>query len=153
MPPTKPTSRPRSDESLELFPSARGAPERAAIRARAARRAHAPAARSTRWSASRSCSRPGAGLRALVDAGTLPSLILWGPPGSGKTTIARLLAEAVGAHFEPLSAVTAGVKEIRAVVDRAQRQRGAHGALPRRDPSLQPRAAGRAAAARRARAS
>ena len=67
---------------------------------------------------------PGAGLRALVDAGTLPSLILWGPPGSGKTTIARLLAEAIGAHFEPLSAVTAGVKEIRAVVDRAQRQRG-----------------------------
>src|SRR5262245_55178113 len=66
----------------------------------------------------------GAGLRALVDAGTLPSMILWGPPGSGKTTIARLLAEEVGAHFEALSAVTAGVKEIRAVVDRAARQRG-----------------------------
>src|SRR5262245_43466922 len=66
----------------------------------------------------------GAGLRALVDAGTLPSMILWGPPGSGKTTIARLVAESIGAHFEALSAVTAGVKEIRAVVDRAQRQRG-----------------------------
>ncbi len=66
---------------------------------------------------------PGAGLRALLDAGTLPSLILWGPPGSGKTTIARLLAEVIGAHFEPLSAVTAGVKEIRAVVERAGRER------------------------------
>src|SRR5690349_6957946 len=52
-----------------------------------------------------------AGLRALIAAGRLPSLILWGPPGCGKNTIARLLAEAVRAHFEALSAVTAGVKE------------------------------------------
>jgi putative ATPase len=65
----------------------------------------------------------GAGLRALIAAGALPSLILWGPPGCGKTTIARLLAEAVRAHFEPLSAVTAGVKEIRAVVEEARRRR------------------------------
>jgi putative ATPase len=49
----------------------------------------------------------GAGLRALLAAGALPSLILWGPPGCGKTTIARLLAEAVHANFESLSAVTA----------------------------------------------
>src|SRR5437016_1154376 len=66
----------------------------------------------------------GAGLRALLAAGALPSLILWGPPGCGKTTIARLLAEAVHAHFEALSAVTAGVKEIRAVVDLARHRRG-----------------------------
>jgi len=65
----------------------------------------------------------GAGLRALLAAGALPSLILWGPPGCGKTTIARLLAEAVRAHFEPLSAVTAGVKEIRAVVEAARHRR------------------------------
>jgi putative ATPase len=67
--------------------------------------------------------RPGAGLRALLDAGTLPSLILWGPPGCGKTTLARLLAREVDARFEALSAVSAGVKEIRAVVDRARRER------------------------------
>jgi putative ATPase len=107
------------DESLDLFPSERG--ERVT--------AHAPLAERMR---PRSLDEmvgqpqllaPGAGLRALVDAGTLPSLILWGPPGCGKTTIARLLAEAIRARFEPLSAVTAGVKEIRAVVERASAQR------------------------------
>ncbi len=66
---------------------------------------------------------PGAALRALVEGGRLPSLILWGPPGCGKTTLARLLAEGSGARFEPLSAVMAGVKEIRAVVDRAALRR------------------------------
>jgi putative ATPase len=66
--------------------------------------------------------RPGAALRALVDAGELPSLILWGPPGSGKTTLARLLAR--GHHFAALSAVMAGVKEIRAAVEEARRSRG-----------------------------
>jgi len=65
---------------------------------------------------------PGAALRALVEGGGLPSLILWGPPGCGKTTLARLLADAAGAHFEALSAVMAGVKEIRAVVERAGRR-------------------------------
>ena len=68
---------------------------------------------------------PGAALRSLVDAGELPSLILWGPPGCGKTTLARLLAQRSAAHFEPLSAVMAGVKEIRAVVERARRERAA----------------------------
>jgi len=67
---------------------------------------------------------PGAGLRSLVEGGALPSLILWGPPGSGKTTIARLIAEEIHAPFESLSAVSAGVKEMRAVVDRALHQRG-----------------------------
>jgi putative ATPase len=66
--------------------------------------------------------RPGAALRALCDAGELPSLILWGPPGSGKTTLARLLAGR--ARFVALSAVMAGVKEIRAAIDEARRLRG-----------------------------
>jgi putative ATPase len=63
----------------------------------------------------------GAALRSLAEADTLPSLILWGPPGCGKTTLARLLAAHRGANFEPLSAVMAGVKEIREIVQRARR--------------------------------
>ena len=66
---------------------------------------------------------PGAALRALVDAGELPSLILWGPPGSGKTTLARVLSRDPRTRFEALSAVMAGVKEIRGVVERARRER------------------------------
>ncbi|HEY5658630.1 MAG TPA: replication-associated recombination protein A [Myxococcota bacterium] len=68
---------------------------------------------------------PGAALRALLDAGELPSLILWGPPGSGKTTLARVIARDPRTRFEPLSAVMAGVKEIRSVVERAKRERAA----------------------------
>jgi putative ATPase len=69
--------------------------------------------------------RPGAALRALAEGGALPSLILWGPPGCGKTTLARLLADRTQTRFESLSAVMAGVKEIRAVVERARRERPA----------------------------
>jgi putative ATPase len=66
-------------------------------------------------------------LRALAEAGELPSLILWGPPGSGKTTLARLLAAAARARLEALSAVMAGVKEIREALARARReQRSGH---------------------------
>jgi putative ATPase len=64
-------------------------------------------------------------LRSLAASGDLPSLILWGPPGSGKTTLARLLAEASASRLEALSAVMAGVKEIREAVDRARRERRA----------------------------
>jgi putative ATPase len=71
---------------------------------------------------------PDGALRALVDARRLTSVILWGPAGTGKTTIARLLAEAVDAAFEPLSAVSAGVKDVREVVERARRRLAEHGA-------------------------
>ncbi len=66
---------------------------------------------------------PAGPLRALAEAGELPSLILWGPPGCGKTTIARLLATRPGQRCEALSAVTAGVKEIREAVESARRER------------------------------
>lgn len=66
---------------------------------------------------------PGSLLRAALGGGALPSLVLWGPPGSGKTTLARLLADAGGLDFVPLSAVTSGVKDVRDVVARARDQR------------------------------
>ena len=66
-------------------------------------------------------------LRALVDARKLTSVILWGPAGTGKTTIARLLAAAVGAEFESMSAVTAGVKDVRAAAETAKRRLAENG--------------------------
>ncbi len=62
-------------------------------------------------------------LRDAVERGRLHSMVLWGPPGSGKTTLARLMANTARAHFMSLSAVLAGVKEIRAAVDQARLQR------------------------------
>jgi putative ATPase len=62
-------------------------------------------------------------LRPLAISGRLPSLVLWGPPGSGKTTLASILAEATGARFVTLSAVTAGVADLRRVVAEAARAR------------------------------
>lgn len=63
------------------------------------------------------------GIRRMIDAGRLTSMILWGPPGTGKTTIARLLADATDLAFEPLSAVFSGVADLRKVFDAARKRR------------------------------
>jgi putative ATPase len=68
---------------------------------------------------------PGKPLRAAFDAGRLHSMILWGPPGVGKTTLARLVARAFDAEFIQISAVLGGVKDIRDAVDRAHAARRA----------------------------
>jgi putative ATPase len=66
---------------------------------------------------------PGKPLRQAIETGQLHSLILWGPPGTGKTTLARLIAQRADAEFIALSAVMAGVKDIRAAVERAREAR------------------------------
>ena len=66
----------------------------------------------------------GGALAAMLARGSLPSLILWGPPGVGKTTIARLLAEAAGLHFMAISAVFSGVADLKRVFEEARRRRG-----------------------------
>ncbi len=63
---------------------------------------------------------PGSPLRRLIDGSGASSVILWGPPGTGKTTIASLVSGAAGRRFVELSAVTAGVKEVRAAIDTAR---------------------------------
>ncbi|MGZ8766541.1 MAG: replication-associated recombination protein A [Acidimicrobiia bacterium] len=70
---------------------------------------------------------PGKPLRTLIESDRLSSVILWGPPGTGKTTIARLIAGVTAKAFEPLSAVTAGVKDVREVVQRARERLGEQG--------------------------
>ena len=70
---------------------------------------------------------PGAPLRQLVTGATPMSVILWGPPGTGKTTIAHLVAAATDRRFVAMSALSAGVKDVRAVIDTARRERRAGG--------------------------
>ena len=66
-------------------------------------------------------------LRQLIDSGRIPSLVLWGPPGSGKTTLATILAHATQAQFVFFSAVLSGVKEIRQIVEQARALQAASG--------------------------
>ncbi|MBC5809875.1 MAG: replication-associated recombination protein A [Candidatus Eremiobacteraeota bacterium] len=66
---------------------------------------------------------PGRALRRAIESDVLPSMILWGPPGTGKTTLAEVVARSTGANFVALSAVSAGVADLRAVVAEAQGSR------------------------------
>ena len=64
-------------------------------------------------------------LRTAIEGGKIPSMILWGPPGTGKTTIANIIAHTLNLPFFPLSAINAGVKDVREAIDHAQKARGA----------------------------
>jgi putative ATPase len=66
---------------------------------------------------------PGRPLRQALDHGALHSLIFWGPPGTGKTTLGRLLATVTGAEFVPVSAVTTGIREVKEIIAAAERRR------------------------------
>ena len=66
-------------------------------------------------------------LKRSLDAGHIPSMVLWGPPGTGKTTLAQIIANSANAHFERVSAVTSGVADLRRVVSEAGDRLGMHG--------------------------
>jgi len=70
---------------------------------------------------------PGGFLRRAIAADRVPSLIFWGPPGTGKTTLARIIATETASHFVPFSAVTSGIKEVKEVMAEAVRLRKAQG--------------------------
>ena len=72
----------------------------------------------------------GAVLRKMIDAGRIPSFILWGPPGVGKTTLAQIIAHRLETPFYTLSAVTSGVKDVRDVIEKAQKGRFFNEASP-----------------------
>ena len=72
----------------------------------------------------------GAVLRKMIDAGRIPSFILWGPPGVGKTTLAQIVANRLETPFYTLSAVTSGVKDVRDVIEKAQKGRFFNEASP-----------------------
>ena len=63
---------------------------------------------------------PGSVLRRMIDSGNVTSFILWGPPGVGKTTLAKIIANTTESPFYTLSAVHSGVKEVREVMDRCK---------------------------------
>ncbi len=64
-------------------------------------------------------------LRRAIESDQVPSMILWGPPGSGKTTLAHIIARMTSSHFSPISAVSSGVADLRRVVAEAKERRGA----------------------------
>ena len=107
------------DETLDLFPE----------RIQRRLEPHAPLAERMRPSrledlvGHEALLAPGRPLHTLVTQGALPSLLLWGPPGSGKTTLAWILGEMQDARLTPLSAVSAGVPEIRKAIEAARRTR------------------------------
>ncbi|MDA0988467.1 MAG: replication-associated recombination protein A [Chloroflexi bacterium] len=66
-------------------------------------------------------------LRRSIEADQIPSMVLWGPPGVGKTTLANLIANVTRSYFDPVSAVTAGVADLRRIVEGARERRGMYG--------------------------
>jgi len=68
---------------------------------------------------------PGAVLRTLIESGQIPSMIFWGPPGIGKTTLAMIISRELHRPFHTLSAISSGVKEVREVISQAQQEDGA----------------------------
>ena len=68
---------------------------------------------------------PGAVLRTLIESGSIPSMIFWGPPGIGKTTLATIISNTLNRPFHTLSAISSGVKEVREVINAAQQVEGA----------------------------
>ena len=66
---------------------------------------------------------PGHVLRRAIESGRIPSIILWGPPGSGKTTLAYIIANTTGSHFSPISAVSASVADLRRIIEEAKGRR------------------------------
>ena len=67
---------------------------------------------------------PGAVLRTLIESGNIPSMIFWGPPGIGKTTLATIISNTLGRPFHTLSAISSGVKEVREVIEQAKKEEG-----------------------------
>ena len=65
----------------------------------------------------------GAVLRNAIESGQIPSIILWGPPGVGKTTLAKIIANQLNRPFHTLSAINSGVKDIRETIEKAKKQR------------------------------